>query len=296
MRIRRIKACEGMDSLLETSEDEQWRVTEPNDASLGWLRELAPRDDDPANGLLPFQPRSFRDCMLYEQHWIDASRGYVRRFMPAVYPITRLFEAITRRPFPAFRPDALSRKQPTYYFGNHMTMVPSGTVIDVRGYTQALDFELELGWVLKKPLFNATPEEAVHAIGGFVVVNDFSARDLQRAEMSSSFGPQKSKHFLSSMSLTMATPESLLSRIHALSASVEINGRKLSQTSTAGMRYSLGQVLSHLSRGERLYPGELIASGTLPGGCGMEKGRWLQSGDQLRLVIEDVGEITHNIE
>lgn len=59
--------------------------------------------------------------------------------------------------------------------------------------------------------------------------------------------------------------------------------------------YSMGQGLSHLSRGERLYPGELIASGTLPGGCGMETGRWLQSGGHLRLVIEDIGEITHDI-
>lgn len=71
----------------------------------------------------------------------------------------------------------------------------------------------------------------------------------------------------------MTTPESLLPRIQGLSASVEINGRRISQTSTAGMRCSTGQVLSHLSCGERLYPGELIASGTLPGGCGMETER-----------------------
>jgi 2-keto-4-pentenoate hydratase/2-oxohepta-3-ene-1,7-dioic acid hydratase in catechol pathway len=61
------------------------------------------------------------------------------------------------------------------------------------------------------------------------------------------------------------------------------------------MKFSPGQVLAHLSRSEHLYPGELIASGTLPGGSGMELGRWIQPGDHLRLLIDGVGEIEHSI-
>ena len=149
--------------------------------------------------------------------------------------------------------------------------------------------------MLSKPLFNATAEQALAAIGGFVVVNDFSARDVQQAEMQTGLGPQKSKHFLSSMSQTMLTASEILPCINELPALVEINGRVVTRTSTCGMRYSAGEVLAHLSLSERLYPGELIASGTLPGGSGMETDHWLEPGDLLRLVIEPIGEIVHEI-
>jgi 2-keto-4-pentenoate hydratase/2-oxohepta-3-ene-1,7-dioic acid hydratase in catechol pathway len=233
--------------------------------------------------------------MLYEHHWVHASRGYAKRFMPATYRLARVYEVLSRRTFPVFRPSTLWKRQPIYYFGNHLTIVPSGTVVRIPGYTHALDYELELGWVLSEPLFNATPEEAVQAIGGFVVINDFSARDVQRAEMQTGLGPQKSKHFLTSMSQTMVTGNDVLPSINELTAYVEINGQIVTRTSTHGMRYTLGEVLAHLSFSERLYPGELIASGTLPGGSGMETGHWLRPGDLLRLVIEPIGESVNEI-
>jgi len=265
-------------------------------AGLAWLQTLPSlRLRAVGQAALPFDPLSFRDCMLFARHWEQSSRGYARRFLPAAYPITRLFERLTGQVFPAFRPHRLWHRQPIYYFGNHMTMVPGGTPVTTPAYTQALDYELELGWVLSKPLYNATPEEAEAAIGGFVVVNDFSARDVQREEMRSGLGPQKSKHFLSSMSTTLVTADEVLPQIQNLQARVEINGQVVSRTSTQGMRYSPGEVLAHLSRSEQLYPGELIASGTLPSGCGMETGHWLKPGDTLRLVIDGIGDIVHTI-
>ena len=70
-----------------------------------------------------------------------------------------------------------------------------------------MDFELEIGFVLKAPLYDASPREALDAIGAFVVVNDFSARDVQRSEMATGLGPQKSKHFASSMSVLAVTAD-----------------------------------------------------------------------------------------
>lgn len=263
--------------------------------SLGWLYNLAPENPDPNVGALPFRPLSFRDCMLYERHWVQASRGYAKRFMPVTYRLARIYEILSRRTFPAFRPKALWKRQAIYYFGNHLTIVPSGTVVRTPSYTRALDYELELGWVLSDPLFNATPEEALKAIGGFVVINDFSARDVQQAEMQSGLGPQKAKHFLTSMSQTMVTASEILPSINGLKAYVEINGQIVARNTTQGMRYGLGEVLAHLSLSEHLYPGELIASGTLPSGSGIEIDRWLQPSDVLRLVIEPIGEIVHEI-
>lgn len=282
----------------QREENGQWVDCGPDElqqAGLGWLTTLPSLRPTTAPVDLPFQPLSFRDCMLFEQHWVQSSRGYARRFLPRSHQVTRIFERLTHQPFPAFRPHRLWHRQPIYYFGNHMTMVAGGGPVTAPDYTEALDYELELGWVLSKPLFNATPQEAEAAIGAFVVVNDFSARDVQREEMSSGLGPQKSKHFLSSMSPTMVTADEILPMVDRLQAHVEINGQVVSRTSTQGMRYSPGEVLAHLSRSEHLYPGELVASGTLPSGCGMETGHWLKSGDTLRLVIEPIGEIVHTI-
>jgi 2-keto-4-pentenoate hydratase/2-oxohepta-3-ene-1,7-dioic acid hydratase in catechol pathway len=289
LKLRR-RSQSGEDGL-QLEKDGTWLALTESEAEalgLGWLVAAG-------SGGMPFQPRSFRDVLLYEDHWVQSSRGYVRRFMPAAFQVTQLYERLTGGIFPAFRPPKLLNRQPIYYFGNHLTIVASGTPIRIPSYTKALDYELELGWVLGKPLLNATPEQALAAVAGFVVVNDFSARDVQRAEMRSGFGPQKSKHFASSMSAIMVTADEILPRIDALTGNAWINGELVSTSSSAGMRYSIGEVLAYLSRDEPLFPGELIASGTLPGGSGLEAGRLLQSGDELRLVIEEVGEITHRI-
>lgn len=295
VKIRREIGPSG--SVLQIEKDGAWMALSEGEADasdLAWLVALPPPLVS-GGQVLPFQPRSFRDVLLYDDHWVQSSRGYVRRFMPAAFRLTTLYEKLTGAIFPAFRPPKLLDRQPLYYFGNHLTIVASGTPVKIPSYSKALDYELELGWVLSKPLFNATPDQALDAVGGFVVVNDFSARDVQRDEMRSGFGPQKSKHFLSSMSATMARPDLILPRIDALTARVEINGKLVAAPVSAGMRYSIGEVLAHLSRDEPLHPGELIASGTLPGGSGLEAGRLLASGDELRLVIEEVGEIVHHI-
>ncbi|MFE6923020.1 fumarylacetoacetate hydrolase family protein [Nocardia sp. NPDC057663] len=245
--------------------------------------------------LLPFQPASFRDFLLYEKHNIDAARGLVRRFHPGQYRVTAGFEAVAHRPFPLFEPNRLFYKQPMYYMSNHLTFVPSGTPISTPSYSESLDFELELGFVLSAPLRDATPEEALAAIGAFVVLNDISARDVQRAEMSSGFGPQKSKHFLNSMSATAVTADEVLPQVDSLTGSVQINGVTVSTVSSAGMQWSLGEVLAHASRSEQLIPGELFGTGTLPGGSGMETGHWLETGDTLTLALDGIGHITHDI-
>lgn len=302
MKVRRRRLAQATaTTALEVLQQDRWvdvqALADGPAAALDWLLDLAPSQPGGQAGelCLPFQPRSFRDATLYEQHWVQSSRGYARRFLPWAHRFTSLVEAVTRKPFPAFRPHPLAHRQPIYYFGNHLSFVPSGTPVSAPAYSSALDYELELGLVLSRTLLDATPGEALRAIGGFVVVNDWTARDVQRPEMQSGMGPQKSKHFLSSMSDTLVTADEVLSRIEALSARVEINGQVVSQTSTQGMLHSLGDVLAHLSRSERLYPGELIATGTLPGGCGMETGHWLKPGDTLRLVIDSVGEIVHDI-
>ncbi|MCV7154081.1 fumarylacetoacetate hydrolase family protein [Mycolicibacterium pyrenivorans] len=300
MKLRRVCA-DGVLELQSLAPDGSW-VPAPDTSALGgvvfdrdWELANAQRHQDLSGHVLPFQPASFRDFMLYERHAIDAARGLVRRFHPAQSRAAEGIERLTRRPFPLFKPNALFYRQPIYYMSNHLSFVPSGAPVAIPSYSSALDFELEIGFVLRAPLFDATPQEAVDAIGAFVVVNDFSARDVQRGEMATGLGPQKSKHFASSMSVLAVTADEILPHIDDLSGSVAVNGTTVSTVFSRGMQWSLGDVLAHASRSERLYPGELFATGTLPGGSGMETGHWLRPGDRLSLAIDQIGEISHPI-
>jgi 2-keto-4-pentenoate hydratase/2-oxohepta-3-ene-1,7-dioic acid hydratase in catechol pathway len=179
--------------------------------------------------------------------------------------------------------------------GNHLAFAGDGEAVAIPSYADGLDYELELGFVLKSALFNASPEEAEAAIGGFVVVNDFSARNVQRDEMGSGFGPQKSKHFRNGMSGVVVSAEEILPRWRDLKGSVRVNGALLAEPATAGPRWSLGEALAHVSRSERLHPGELFATGTLPGGSGIEAGRLLAAGDTIDIAIDGVGRLRNTI-
>lgn len=299
MKLRRVRTTAGLE--LQELDGTQWRALAgpsplgPAAFSTEWELATADRHLQDTDAVLPFTPLSFRDFLLSEQHNTAAARGMINRFHPWTARITNTYEKLTRRTVPAFKPRTLFYQQPIYYMSNAMTIVPSGTPVACPDYSTALDFELEIGFVLAAPLYNATPSEAAAAVGGFVLVNDFSARDVQRAEMSSGMGPQKSKHFLSSMSTTVVTADEILPRLDALTGAVELNGRTVSRVNSAGLQWTVGEVLAHASRDEQLLPGELFGLGTLPGGSGMETGNWLSSGDTLRLTLDDIGEVEHRI-
>jgi 2-keto-4-pentenoate hydratase/2-oxohepta-3-ene-1,7-dioic acid hydratase in catechol pathway len=272
-------------------------LAQPADVRRGLVE--AARDVAPATagrpGLLPFAPRSFRDFMLYEAHAVDAARGFVRRYMPAAARIVDAYEGLTRRTFPKLKPHTLWHRQPIYYMGNHLTFAADGEDVAVPSYTHALDYELELGFVLAHALHDATPATAEAAIGGFVVLNDFSARDVQLAEMRSGFGPQKAKHFRSAMSSVVVSADEILPRWQERNGRVSLNGSVVGECSARGSRWSLGEVLAHASRGEQLHAGELFGSGTLPGGSGIETGRLLERGDTIELSIDGVGTLSNRI-
>lgn len=256
---------------------------------------IQPREEADTSVLIPFEPRSFRDFLLFEGHAIDAARGFVRTFWPHLMPLVRAYETIARRPFPAFRPKPLWNRQPTYYMGNHLAFAANGDPIAIPSYSRALDYELEIGFVLASGLLDASPAEAERAIGGFVVLNDFSARDVQYEEMQSGFGPQKAKHFRNAISSVVVTADEILPRWQTLKGFVRINGELIAEPTSMNPRWSLGEVLAHASRSERLYPGEFFGTGTLPGGSGIETGRLLAVGDHIEIGIEHIGSLSNRI-
>jgi len=262
-------------------------------ALAGIAHDLPDANSTPGQPLLPVVPRSFRDFMLYEKHAIAAARGMVRRLMPGIFQITRCFEALTGQPFPKFKPHKLWYRQPIYYLGNHLTITTEGSPIPWPSYTGVLDYELELGAILARPLRNANAEEAAAAIGGFVVLNDFSARDVQIDEMRSGFGPQKAKHFGSAISTEVVTADEISPDLETLTGSVAINGQRISKISAAGPHFTLPEAIAFASQNEDLFPGELFGSGTWPGGAGIENGALVTPGDKLTLTIDTVGSLTN---
>ncbi|MCF8026008.1 MAG: fumarylacetoacetate hydrolase family protein [Desulfobacteraceae bacterium] len=285
--------CCDVVSLLALSPEKRQEVEKRvDDYVASGVGRAAEYEDTP---VLPFFPASYRDFMLFEQHVIGAARGFARQFMPRAYRLAGFYEKIFKKTFPKFRPHPLWYQRPIYYMGNHLNFVAEGYPVAFPPYSRALDYELEIGAVIARPVKNASAQRALEAIGGFVVFNDFSARDVQLAEMRSGFGPVKAKHFANAISQTVVSADEILPHLDTLKGQVMINGELVVESSAAGMYHSLGQAVAYASLEEQLHAGELIGSGTLPGGCAMENGRWLKPGDTITLKIDHIGTLSNPI-
>jgi hypothetical protein len=160
------------------------RDASPSSTLLKQVLQAHPPDaTDPLKRALPFQPRSYRDFMLFEAHYYGAAMGLTQLYKPLAYQAARLYTAITGAAFPFFKPPALFYRQPIFYQSNHLAFYSDGAPVHCPRYAEYLDVELELGIILGKPLFNASVEEALDAVAGFCVFNDFSARNVQMDEM-----------------------------------------------------------------------------------------------------------------
>ncbi len=263
-------------------------VVEHSDSSLPAMRPEA---------LLPFNPLSFRDFMLWERHYMQSKLGLVRQFKPSAARILSLYQKVTGKPHPKLKPPKMFYDVPVYYMGNHIQFYADGAEVRWPSYSQFVDYELELALIIARPVYNATPEEALKAIGGVAILNDFSARDTQVKEFfESPFGPVvKAKNFGSSLSSVVVTADEILPRLNTLNARVYVNGELWSEGTTEGMAHSLGEVVAYACLEERLIPGEVLGTGTLPGCAGVEIGRWLQPGDVVRLEVEGIGTLENRL-
>jgi fumarylacetoacetate (FAA) hydrolase len=198
-------------------------------------------------------------------------------------------------------PDAWYRL-PIFYFGNVSEIRgPDEPVWAPRG-SEELDFELEVGAVVDTPARDLDPARAEEAIGGYCILNDWSARDLQREETTVRLGPAKGKDFATSIGPWLVTPDELADARQPgapgpdLAMTAEVNGQTIGRGRWADAHFSFGQMLARASGDVRLRPGDLIGSGTVGTGCLLEVkdetlGRYLQPGDAVTLQIERLGEL-----
>jgi len=245
---------------------------------------------DPAGAVLPFRPRSIRAFMLWERHVIDSSRMLVKNFFPAhIAKVVLGFERVTGKPFPKLKPNDRFREAPTFYLANHTSVLADGQEMWWPSHTRALDFELELACVLAKPLVDATPEQALDAVGGWFVLNDWSARDVQADDARRNvFGPViKAKTFANSIGCDVVTADAVPDWT-AMHGRVRVDGELWCEGATANPQHQLGAMLAYASAGERLDAGDVISTGTMPGCCGLELDRWIEVGQTVELGIDGI--------
>lgn len=256
----------------------------------------APPGGPPLLASLPFRPSGFRDCSLWEEHMIAAARGVLRLHGSAAGVVSDGFERLTRRPFPRLRPRRLWYERPVYYKGNPAAFIGDGDTVRWPAYAQVLDYELEIGAVIARDCTDLTPDEALGVVGGFVLVNDFSARDVQFREMVEGLmGPAKSKDFGTALGSVVVTPPELLPLLDGLGVEVRVNGDVWGTGSTARMQHSLADVVAYASAGEPLVAGTVIGLGTVPGCSGVEAGRWLSPGDVVELSAGPLGSLRNTV-
>ncbi len=174
---------------------------------------------------------------------------------------------------------------PVFYFSNPAAIYGPEQDVPYPEGTHELDYELELAAVIGLD----------GAIGGFTVMNDWSARDVQRQEMRVGLGPAKGKDFATSFGPVVVTPDEFDGTSGAMVA--RVNGEERSRGDVGDMHWKWPDLLAHASRNTTLVPGDLVGSGTVGSGCILEHGdgRWLQRGDVVELEIEGIGVLRNTV-
>jgi fumarylacetoacetate (FAA) hydrolase len=187
---------------------------------------------------------------------------------------------------------------PAFYFSNPGVIFGADAVIPYPRYTEALDYELEVAAVIGTQGINIPVAAAEQYIAGYTIMNDWSARDIQRKEMAIGLGPAKAKDFATSLGPALITPDELEDRRsgkgYDLVMTARRNGVELSRGNWRDLHWSFAEMIARASEDVMLYPGDVIGSGTVGTGCLLELGAenvggWLQAGDVIELEIERLG-------
>ena len=227
------------------------------------------------------RPTSLRDFYAFEAHVATANANRGREVPPEWYEF------------------------PVFYFSNPNAIFGPGETIPYPAFSQALDYELEVACVIGTAGRDIKESDAGAHIFGYTILNDWSARDIQRREMRVGLGPAKGKDFASSLGPWITTPEELTDRatgrpgVYDLVMSARVNGEERSQGNWKDIHYSFGEMIARASTDAYLLPGDVLGSGTVGTGCLLEltrgQGPWLAPGDVVSLEIERLGTLENRV-
>ena len=198
---------------------------------------------------------------------------------------------------------------PVFYFSNHHSITGPGNVYVQNQYFKKLDFEFEIGAVISKRGKNIKSSDAINYIAGFMILNDWSERDVQLKEMKLNLGPAKGKDFATSVGPWLVTLDELEDAKviqddgprFDLNMRGYINENLVSEDNFKNMTWSFSDIIERASSGVELYPGDIIGSGTCSTGCLLELNLtnkneyWLKEGDVIKLEVENLGILSNTI-
>lgn len=179
----------------------------------------------------------------------------------------------------------------TFVRGADSVLAPYGDLVKP-DLTARFDFEGELGLVVGRGGRYIPAEQALEAIAGFVVLNDATAREWQRAATQWTPG----KNFDGSMPIgpeLVTTDEVDVSDVQL---TTRLNGEVMQSARTSAMVFDIPRTVEYLSSFTTLRPGDVIATGT-PGGVGFARQPpvWLGPGDLIEVTVEGVGRIANRV-
>jgi fumarylacetoacetate (FAA) hydrolase len=174
---------------------------------------------------------------------------------------------------------------PVFYFSNPAAIYGPEDEIPYPEGTEELDYELEVAAIIGD----------AGEIGGFTIMNDWSARDLQRREIKVGLGPAKGKDFATSIGPVVVTPDEFPGNDGLMVA--RVNGEERSRGELRDLNWPWAELIAHAARNTRLLPGDVIGSGTVGTGCILEHGdgRWLRRGDVVELEVEGLGVLRNRV-
>jgi fumarylacetoacetate (FAA) hydrolase len=229
-------------------------------------------------------------------------------FLPPVVrpPAFRDFDAFAP---PAKTPPASTVRPaghdvPAFYFSNHNALVGHNAAVPPPGDCHELDYELELGVVIGTGGRDIPAERAWEHVVGLTIINDLSARDLERRETPAGLGPAKGKDFATAVGPWLVPREAFADRIEGetltLAMSARVNGHELSRGNAAALHHPIPRLIARASRDVELFAGDLIGTGAVGTGCLRElgpetAGGWLEAGDVVELEIERIGTLRTRI-
>ena len=198
---------------------------------------------------------------------------------------------------------------PVFYYSNHNAVSGPGVIYIQKEQSIKLDYELEIAAVIGKKGININVDEADDYIAGFTIMNDLSARSLQKEEMKLSLGPAKGKDFLTTLGPFLVSKDYLkkfcISSTNGdrydLDMKAFLNGKLLSKDNFKNISWTFAEIISRVSNGTHIYPGDVIGSGTCATGCLLELNQtnktdiWLNDGDEITLEIENLSSLTNTV-
>ncbi|RID84035.1 FAA hydrolase family protein [Peribacillus asahii] len=174
------------------------------------------------------------------------------------------------------------------------TVIASGApILSHQEVTEQLDYEGELAVIIGKEGKAITKEEALDYIFGYTILNDVTARDLQ----------SRHKQFFIGKSLDTTCPlgpcivhKSVITDPSALQIETKVNGEVRQSSEKEKMIFPISEIISVLSQGMTLEPGDIIATGTPSGvGKGFNPPRFLRAGDEIEITIDQIGVLKNTV-